>query len=601
MSRVLAPGPYLVLGCARAGFSAARALRERRPEAAIMAWDAHDGPANRRRGDRLRQLGVEVRFGPWRPELLSSLQPATVIKSPGLAADSAPVQEALERGITVMDELELGRRLTRRRLLTVTGTDGKSTVSALLAAALGGDGGPVPVAGNTEFGPPLSGIARDGGPVVVEASSYQLEFTDGPLGELAVLTNLTVDHLHRHGTMAAYGAVKRRLFLDGGAVVSRAVVNVDGDFGAWLAADLHAAGAAVATFGSATDADYRVLEARWDAIAGDVRVATPTGELSLHTRLPGRHNAENVAAALAAGDLLALPRARTIAVLESMPGVPGRWERIDRGQPFDVVVDFAHTLAGIRQALVTARHVTEARDGHGRSGHGRGARVHLVLGAAGNNNPAKRRPLMAILGELADRVVLTEGNGRGEPLDDVVADLMSGWPAHRPAPPLVPDRRQAIRRALADAEAGDVVMIIGRGVMPRLLSHASGDGARFDDREVAGEELVRLCRDVSRSASVFEHQAIAPRPQIVLDLIDDLEAEVGVQVPDDVMVGARRGPDALGPPGDQPRQHLLGESPRQPQSPVLCPHPEGQHPSGRGPGGHAAEEVATGDAAVFGE
>jgi UDP-N-acetylmuramyl tripeptide synthase len=590
MTRELPAGPYLVLGCARAGFSAARALRERCPDAQISVWDAHGGPANRRRAERLEQLGVEVRFGPWRPGLLAARHPAAVIKSPGLPADAAPVRQARAHRLPVFDELELGRRLTDRRLVAVTGTDGKSTVSALIAAALGGDG-PVPVAGNTEFGPPLSGIAAAGGTVVVEASSYQLEFTGGPLSELAVLTNLTVDHLHRHGTMAVYGAVKRRLFVNGTTVVPQAVINVDGDFGAGLAGELRAAGAAVATFGAGPGAAYRVLDARWDAVAGQVRLATPIGELRLQTRLPGRHNAENVAAALAACDLLALPRERTIAVLESMPGVPGRWERIDRGQPYEVVVDFAHTLAGIRQALVTARHVTEAR----------GGRVHLVLGAAGNNNDSKRPPLMAILGELADRVILTEGNGRGESLDAVVADLMTGWPARRPVPPLVPDRRLAIRRALSEAGTGDLVMIIGRGVMPRLLSHSSGDGRRFDDREVAGQELARLDGDAARSEAVFEHEAIATGPQIVLDLIEDLEAEVAVQPADDVMVGAGGGPNALSAPGAQPGQHLLGQGPGQPVPAMLSVHPEGQHPPGHAARGQAAEEVTAGDPAVLGE
>jgi UDP-N-acetylmuramoyl-L-alanyl-D-glutamate--2,6-diaminopimelate ligase len=426
---------------------------------------------------------------------------------------------------------------------------------------------------------------------VVEASSYQLEFTDGPLGELAVLTNLTVDHLHRHGTMEAYGAVKRRLFDLGTTVVPRAVINVDGDFGAALADHLRAAGAAVATFGARPRADYRVIAARWDASISEVRLATPAGRLELHIRLPGHHNAENAAAALAACDLLALTRARTIAALESTPGVPGRWERIDHGQPFEVVVDFGHTLAGIRQALVTARHVAGAR----------GGRVHLVLGGAGNNNASKRRPLMAILGELADSVILTEGNGRGESLADVVADLMSGWPAGRSAPPLVHDRRLAIRRALRDARPGDVVVILGRGAMPRLLSHSSGDGPRFDDRQVAGEELARLVGGRGASESAFEHQAIAAGSEVVLDLVDDHEAELAVEAADDVMVGTGGGAHPLGASGRQPGQHLLGQGAREPAFPMFSRNPEGQHPAGRGPGGQAPEEVAAGDAVVVGD
>jgi UDP-N-acetylmuramyl tripeptide synthase len=488
MSNPLPPGPYLVVGCGRAGVSAAMALATRVSPSEIRVWDAHDGSETRRRRVQLASCGVSVELGPWRQELLQGVTSGTVVKSPGVPADCEPVRDALTRGITVLDELELGYRLSRRQLIAVTGTDGKSTVCALLARALGGEDGPLPVAGNTEFGPPLSSLAAAGGPAIIETSSYQLEFCAEPFARLAVLTNLTVEHLHRHRTMSDYGASKRRLFIGGARTVPLAVINVDSTFGLRLARDLSVAGATVATFGSTKRAQYRVLKATWGAAGARLWVRTPSESvLGLSTQLPGWHNAENITAALAACDLLGLARRDSLPALKTMPGVPGRWEGVDCDQPFDVVVDFAHTAAGLRQTLLTARHIVAARN----------TAVHLVLCAGGANNPAKRRPLGAVASELADRVIITEGNGRGEPPETVIAGLLAGWREARPRPEVITERRAAIRRALADALPGDVVILMGRGAMPTLLSDRSGGGAAFDDRSVAREELISMMPDLT--------------------------------------------------------------------------------------------------------
>lgn len=474
--------PYLILGAGRAGISAARALIARGCGERTSLWDGHDGPETRTRIRSLPQRGMRFALGPWRASLLNDLAPRTVIKSPGIAPDHPAVRAALEAGIHIVDELELGRRLTRRPLVAVTGTDGKSTVCALIAAALGAPAPPVVVAGNTEFGPPLSSLPDVGGPVVVEASSYQLEFCEGPFTRLAVLTNLTVEHLHRHGSMEAYGAIKRRLFI-GARAVPLAAVNVDSEFGRRLADDLRAAGSAVSTFGSSPDAQYRVATVEWDVSRATVCLDTPTGSVRETTGLPGWYNAENLAGALAATDLLELPRARALAAFAQMPGVPGRWESVDCGQRFDVIVDFAHTPAGLRRVLESARHVVEVRPR---------AKVLLLLCAGGARNPFKRRPFGTIAGELADRVIVTEGNGRGEPRELVIGELLAGWPVSRPAPDVIPDRGMAIRALVRSARPGDVVVLMGRGAMPTLYSNAAGGGPPFDDRTVARAELVAL-------------------------------------------------------------------------------------------------------------
>jgi UDP-N-acetylmuramoyl-L-alanyl-D-glutamate--2,6-diaminopimelate ligase len=490
MRKSLPPGPYLVLGCGRAGVSAAKALARLVSPSEIRVWDAYDGLETRRRGAHLADYGVGVELGPWRQELLPGVTSGTVVKSPGVPADCEPVQDALTRGITVLDELELGYRLSRRQLTAVTGTDGKSTVCALLARALGGKDGPLPLAGNTEFGPPISALPAVGGPAVIEVSSYQLEFSAMPFARLAVLTNLTVEHLHRHRTMSNYGASKRRLFIGDGRAVPLAAVNVDSLFGFGLARDLRLAGTTVATFGSTERAQYRVLKATWDGVGARLSIGTPSECLELATQLPGWHNAENIAAALAACDLLGLARRDSLQALATMQGVPGRWEAVDCDQPFDVVVDFAHTAAGLRQTLLTARHIATARN----------SAVRLVLCAGGANNPAKRGPLGMVASELADHVIITEGNGRGEPPEAVIAGLLAGWQPERPDPEIIAERRAAIRRALADALPGDVVILMGRGAMPRLLSDSSGGGSAFDDRSVAREELLAMMPDLMLQA-----------------------------------------------------------------------------------------------------
>jgi UDP-N-acetylmuramoyl-L-alanyl-D-glutamate--2,6-diaminopimelate ligase len=517
--RPLPPPPYLIVGCGRAGISATEALAAITESSQIRIWDGHDGPETRRAADSLEKLGVTVELGRWEEGRLESF-PGTVIKSPGVPAGTAPVREALDAGSVVIDELELAVRLGASPLAAVTGTDGKSTVSSLLAHALGRPGSPLPVAGNTEFGPPLSAAVASLQAPIVECSSYQLEFCAGPFSELAVLTNLTPEHLHRHGTMEAYGEAKRRLFTIETERVQRAVINVDSEFGRRLAADLRELGGEVATVGRADTAEYRLLRATWNATHACIRLITPRGPLELRTRLPGVHNAENIASAVAGCDLLGVPRAETLRALMTAGGLPGRWERVDCGQRYEVIVDFAHTPAGLRHVLHTARRVA-ARSG---------GRVCLMLCAGGHNNPAKRAPLGRVASSLADLVVMTEGNGRGEPVETVMADLLADWCPDAVAPEIEPDRRLAIRRVLGTARPGDVAILMGRGAMRTLLSNHSGGGVPFDDRAVAIEELHRLARRSVRRAEVaLEDQAVPAGTEIVGLLAHDEEPELGVE------------------------------------------------------------------------
>ena len=465
MNREPPQGPFLVLGLGLAGTAAAAALAARGER--VVAVTPAPTPTVAEQAAALEAVGVRVAVGGWNGDLGGA---RTVVKSPGVPFTDPAIVAARAAGLAVMDELELGRRLTARRLVPVTGTDGKSTVSTALAAVLG-----APLTGNAEFGVPLSALGPGDGPAVVECSSFQLEGCDGPLSDIAVLTNLSEDHLHRHGSLAAYAGAKRRLFVHDGATVERAVVNTEGEAGRALADELAAAGAQVARIGD----DYFVRGVAWDVRSASVRLATPGGDVALDLRLPGPHNAVNAVTVLATCDLLGVAREQTLAALTAFPGVPGRWDHVEAGQPFDVIVDFAHTEAGLRAVLRTAREITVLRE----------TRLILVLSAGGGTDPRKRAAFGQLGAWHADRFILTEGSNRGESLEQVLAAVAAGAGERVE---LVRSRRDAIATALAGAHAGDIVLIAGRGAMPRLLTDRAGNGPLFDDRTVAREELERL-------------------------------------------------------------------------------------------------------------
>lgn len=242
-------GPYLVIGLGRAGSAAAEALIALAAAQPVIAWDsAEDGPV-RQVARRLRRHGVEVWLG---GDGIAALEAAgveaTVVKSPGIYFDIPILQLARSRGLQVLDELELGWRLSERPIVGVTGTNGKSTTAKLIASVLEAAGHRAQLAGNTEFGPPLSG-ATAGDWVVCEASSFQLEASQSFLPDVAVFTNLTLEHLARHSSMERYGAVKRGMFVRGDRSVETAIVNVDDSFGKRLVGELAKAGGVVLSYG----------------------------------------------------------------------------------------------------------------------------------------------------------------------------------------------------------------------------------------------------------------------------------------------------------------------------------------------------------------
>jgi UDP-N-acetylmuramoyl-L-alanyl-D-glutamate--2,6-diaminopimelate ligase len=298
---------------------------------------------------------------------------------------------------------------------------------------------------------------------VIEASSHasELRRLDRVRMRALAFTNLSHEHLDFHGTMDAYYAAKRRLFDSEPRPL--AAVSVDDEWGRRLAAEL----GSVLTFGVAPDARLR----------GEGLELGPDGArfvvdgLRLRTHLRGAFNVENVLAAVALARLLDVEDEAIGAGVESLRGVPGRLEPVDEGQPFSVLVDYAHKPEALANVLRTARELSRGR-------------VLVVFGAGGDRDREKRPLMGRIASGLADVVVVTSDNPRSEDPQAIVDEILAGT---RPDVQVELDRRVAIESAVDQAREGDVLVIAGKGHEPG--QEVAGEIHPFDDRDVAREAL----------------------------------------------------------------------------------------------------------------
>lgn len=322
---------------------------------------------------------------------------------------------------------------------------------------------------------------RDGGDVAcaIEVSSHALELgrVGGTRFAAAVFTNLTQDHLDFHPTMEDYFRAKRRLFLPAdGASPGVTVVNVDDEYGRRLANELVAAGRPPLTFAIDGDASYRAVDVETRFSGSSFTALTPEGPLTLRTPLPGRFNVQNVLGAVAAVRALGVPLEQIAAALPQAGRVPGRFEPVDEGQPFAVLVDYAHTPDSLENVLAAARPLTAGR-------------LWCVFGCGGDRDRGKRPLMGEIAARLADRVIVTSDNPRSEEPAAIVEEILTGIPADAGARVVAElDRRAAIMQALADAHEGDVVVIAGKG-HEQGQEFAEGKKLPFDDVTVAREAL----------------------------------------------------------------------------------------------------------------
>ncbi|WP_417935301.1 UDP-N-acetylmuramoyl-L-alanyl-D-glutamate--2,6-diaminopimelate ligase [Gordonia phthalatica] len=390
-------------------------------------------------------------------------------------------------------------------LIGVTGTSGKTTTSYLAEAALRAagrvvglvgtvevrvDGVAVPTSLTTPEAPDLQRLfavmlERGVDTVVMEVSSHALSLgrVDGCHFAVGGFTNLSQDHLDYHHTMDEYFAAKARLFQSGSPTqAQQAVVCVDDEWGVRMAQVVADAGESAWTVSTTGTGDWSVVRTvRSDPGSQTVLVGTPQGsELEMTVPLPGAYNVANALLAIGMVTAAGIDTETAISGLTAV-AVPGRLEKVDRGQDFLAVVDYAHKPAAVEAVLATLRAQTEKSGGSGR--------IAVVLGAGGDRDTEKRPLMGAAAARGADLVVITDDNPRSEEPSAIRAAVVAG------AREVVGDaeirevggRREAIAAAVDWARAGDVVLVAGKG-------HETGqeiDGVKhpFDDRVVLGELL----------------------------------------------------------------------------------------------------------------
>ena len=376
----------------------------------------------------------------------------------------------------------------RLEVVGVTGTNGKTTTAFLVRELLEADdrqtgllgtvksvigGGEHPVERTTPEAIDLQRTFRrmlDGGDraCAMEVSSHALELqrAESIHFAAAIFTNLTQDHLDFHPTMEDYFHAKRRLFVEHGP--RHAVVNVDDPYGARLAAELDHP----ITFALDTAAEYRAVETETGLGGSRFAVLGPEGRIELRSPLRGRFNIYNVLGAFAAVSALGVRAEIATQAVRSAGQVPGRFEPVDEGQPFAVLVDYAHTPDSLENVLRAARALTSGR-------------VHVVFGCGGDRDRGKRPQMGEIASRLADRVIVTSDNPRSEDPEAIIKEILAG--IAREVRWLV-DRREAITEAIGGSDPGDVVVIAGKG-HEQGQEFAGGRKIPFDDVSVARDVL----------------------------------------------------------------------------------------------------------------
>jgi UDP-N-acetylmuramoyl-L-alanyl-D-glutamate--2,6-diaminopimelate ligase len=312
----------------------------------------------------------------------------------------------------------------------------------------------------------------------MEVSSHGLDQgrVNGVAIDVALFTNLTRDHLDYHGTMAAYGAAKAKLFAWPG--LHARVVNVDDPFGQSLADSARAHGGRVLTYGL-VNADIVATRVGMTARGISLSVATPWGRGEVQTRLVGEFNAYNVLGCLGVLLVSDVPLADALAVLGEVDAPPGRMQRLGGDLLPLVVVDYAHTPDALEKVLTALRPAVAV-----------GGQLVCVFGCGGDRDPGKRPEMGRIASRLAQRVVVTSDNPRGENPAAIAAEIVHGvrdagsrhWTVDL-------DRAAAIAAAIASAHPGDVVLIAGKG--HEDYQETSGVRVHFSDFEIAAAALRR--------------------------------------------------------------------------------------------------------------
>ncbi len=383
------------------------------------------------------------------------------------------------------------------RLVAATGTNGKTTTICLVEAILRHAGLKTVLAGTlgleldgrhfpsdrtTPEATDLTLLLRQAvvsgcthGALEVSSHALALKRVYGMKFVSAAFTNLTRDHLDFHGDMESYFRAKSLLFSEAGAnSIEAAVLNADDPYAMRLPAGL---ACPFVTFGVAQKADIRVLESSLRTDGTTLSLATPAGKIDIDIHLPGRPNIYNAMAAVGSALTLGIGAGDISRGLESVAGVPGRMELVRAGQPFSVIVDYAHTPDALEKLLQTVRSLPYER-------------LITVFGCGGDRDRTKRPLMGSVAVRMSDYVVATSDNPRSEDPLAILDEIRTGLEERTDAYEINPDRREAIGRALSLAGPGDAVVIAGKG--HETYQVAGNQVLPFDDRAVAREWISGL-------------------------------------------------------------------------------------------------------------
>ena len=397
------------------------------------------------------------------------------------------------------------------QLVAVTGTNGKTTTTSLIDGIVKASGAKTGLFGTIAYHTPLGNYPapnttpesvdlqkflaeiRDAGGryATLEASSHSLAMDRlwGCHFAAAVFTNLTREHMDFHKTFEDYFAAKKRLFESTGAgAPDFAVINTDDEFGKRLA------GLAKKTLSygleSGSDLTTKKFQLTFNGLTFTAQ--TPNGKVQVTSSLVGRINVYNILAAIGAAQALGLPNEAIETGIRSLESVPGRFQRIDLGQPFLVIVDYAHTDDALENLIRTARELNPK------------GRVITLFGCGGEKDRTKRPIMGEVTGRLSDLTILSSDNPRSEDPLKIISDIIVGLQKTNGKYLIEPDREKAIGVAIEEARAGDIVLLAGKGHENyQILADRTEE---FDDREVARKALRARGYDVPQSKLRSDHE-----------------------------------------------------------------------------------------------
>ena len=386
-------------------------------------------------------------------------------------------------------------------LVGITGTNGKTTTTYLIFALCEANGDRAAMLTTVEYrigenSEPairttpeasdtnrfLRRAARAGCQMaVMETSSQAIDLNrcDALRFQVAVFTNLTRDHLDYHLTMENYFDAKRKLF-DGrlGDAPKSSVINIDDEWGAKLAEELRKNNQRVVTFAQNSSADLTAENIEVSMIKGTLfDLKTPNGERKITSPLVGKPHVYNMLAATATALELGYDLDKIAEGLRTCVGAPGRFERVETGKDFAVVVDYAHSDDALLNTLKTAKDLTNGR-------------IITVFGCGGDRDKTKRQPMGEVAGQYSDLVIVTSDNPRTENPLQIISEIEAGLKKTDCPYLVISDRRDAIHQAIKKAKANDVILIAGKG--HETYQIVGNDKFHFDDREIAREAIEDL-------------------------------------------------------------------------------------------------------------